>query len=77
LTNAAIHTTSDLIGQSILNLCKYPDVIPHLREEVIQVLQKYGWQKVALTEVRLLDSFLKETQRFKPVGMVFMARKAT
>ncbi|KXS97072.1 hypothetical protein AC578_10785 [Pseudocercospora eumusae] len=77
LTNAAIHTTSDLIGQSVLNLCKYPEVIPHLREEVIEVLQKYGWQKIALTEVRLLDSFLKETQRIKPVGMVFMARKAT
>ena len=44
LSLAAIHTTSDLITQSVVNLCKYPEVIPALREEALDVLSKYGWQ---------------------------------
>lgn len=69
LAVAAMHTTSDLVSQSILNLCAHPEVVAPLREEAISVLKQYGWQKVALTELRLLDSFLKETQRMKPINM--------
>lgn len=76
LALAAIHTTSDLLGQAVLNLCKYPEAIEPMREEAIRVLSQYGWQKAALTEMRLLDSFLKETQRIKPVQMASMHRKA-
>jgi hypothetical protein len=66
---AAIHTTSDLLCQALLNLCAHPELVAPLREEVKDVLGKYGWQKVALTELRLLDSFFKETQRLKPISM--------
>lgn len=69
LAVAAVHTTSDLLTQSLLNLCAHPEYCDQLRQEVVQVLGKYGWQKVALTELRLLDSFLKETQRLKPINM--------
>jgi cytochrome P450 len=69
LSIAAIHTTSDLVGQAILNLGAYPEMVEPLRKEAIEVLQKNGWRKVALTELHLLDSFLKETQRVKPIAM--------
>lgn len=76
LAIAAIHTTSDLLTQAMLNLCAHPEAVVPLRQEVLDVLGKYGWQKVALTELRLLDSFFKETQRLKPVGMAVMHRSA-
>jgi cytochrome P450 len=69
LSIAAIHTTSDLVGQAVLNLGAHPEMIEPLRKEAIEVLQKNGWKKVALTELYLLDSFLKETQRMKPIAM--------
>lgn len=66
---AAIHTTSDLLTQAVLNLCAHPDMLEPLREEARSVLRQHGWQKLALTELRLLDSFFKETQRLKPINM--------
>lgn len=66
---AAIHTTSDLLTQAVLNLCAHPEMLEPLREEALSVLKQHGWQKMALTELRLLDSFFKETQRMKPISM--------
>ncbi|KAH9844886.1 MFS general transporter [Teratosphaeria destructans] len=54
----AIHPTSDLLGQAVLNLATYSE-----------------W-KIALAEFYLIDSFLKETQRMKPIGMTSMRRLA-
>lgn len=66
---AAVHTTSDLLGQAVLNLATYPEYTQAMREEVVSVITKYGWKKIALNELRLIDSFLKETQRLKPITM--------
>ncbi|KAJ5042432.1 uncharacterized protein L3040_004981 [Drepanopeziza brunnea f. sp. 'multigermtubi'] len=77
LSVAAIHTTSDLLGQAVLNLGAHPEMVEPLRAEAVAVLQKHGWKKVALVELRILDSFLKETQRLKPIGMSSMHRQAT
>jgi cytochrome P450 len=74
---AAIHTTSDLLTQTILDLLVNPDLIQPLRQEAVEVLSKYGWKKLALTELRLLDSVFKETQRLKPIAMASMHREAT
>ncbi|SMY26650.1 unnamed protein product [Zymoseptoria tritici ST99CH_1A5] len=77
LSIAAIHTTSDLLGQTVLNLCVHPELLEPLRQEAISVLKSYGWQKQALTELRLMDSCLKETQRMKPVQLASSNRLAT
>ncbi|KAG4432671.1 hypothetical protein IFR05_011849 [Cadophora sp. M221] len=77
LSIAAIHTTSDLLGQALLNLGTRTEMMEPLRKEAVEVLEKYGWQKVALAELRILDSFLKETQRLKPIAMASMHRLAT
>ncbi|USW55910.1 Putative cytochrome P450 [Septoria linicola] len=76
LAIAAIHTSSDLLCQAILNFCAHSDIQTPLRQEAVDVLKKYGLQKVALTELRLLDSFFKETQRLKPINMASMHRSA-
>lgn len=77
LAVAAIHTTTDLLCQALLNLCAYPETMAPLRQEAAEVLGQHGLQKIALTELRLLDSFFKETQRLKPITMATMHRSAT
>jgi cytochrome P450 len=67
LTLAAIHTTTDLLSQTMVNIATYPEMFTALREEVIRVLSKHGLKKAALADLKLMDSFLKETQRMKPI----------
>jgi cytochrome P450 len=76
LIQVAIQTTSDLMCQSVLNLCAHPEYVQPLREEAAAVLGKHGLFKESLSELRLLDSFIKETQRLKPVSMASMHRRA-
>ena len=66
---AAIHTTTDLAMQTIITLARFPDVIPELRDEIVSVLRKEGWNKSALFNMKLLDSVIKETQRLKPINL--------
>ncbi|GLB16874.1 hypothetical protein AtubIFM61612_006729 [Aspergillus tubingensis] len=66
LSLAAIHTTSDLLTQTIFYLAEREDVIKALRNEVIGVLQNDGWTKSTFNDLKLMDSVLKESQRLKP-----------
>lgn len=69
LSTAAIHTTTDLANQTLLNLAQYPEVVTELRKEVVAVLQANGWKKTSLYNLKLLDSVLKESQRLcRPPG---------
>lgn len=65
---AAIHTTSDLTSQVILDLARNPEFIQPLREEISSVLKAEGWKKTALYNLKLLDSCIKESQRMKPIN---------
>jgi cytochrome P450 len=76
LVQVAIQTTSDLMCQTVLNICAYPEYVEPLRQEIIEVLGTRGLSKEGLAELRLLDSFIKETQRLKPVSMASMHRRA-
>ncbi len=69
MSNAAIHTTSDLLSQTILELLAHPELIQPLRDEIIEVLRIHGWTKTGLYNLKLMDSVLKETQRIKPIQM--------
>lgn len=66
LTLAAIHTTTEAMTQAMLDLCEHPEVAQSIREEVIRVIGSEGWSKTALYKLRLMDSFLKESQRVHP-----------
>lgn len=64
---AAIHSTSDLLTKTILEICAHPDLIDDLREEAARVFKQHGLKKTAIHELRLMDSVIKETQRIKPL----------
>ncbi|KAJ4357135.1 uncharacterized protein N0V89_001710 [Didymosphaeria variabile] len=77
LSFAAIHTTTDLLCQTLLLLSNEPELIAPLRDEIINVLRVEGWKKSALFNMKLLDSAIKEAQRIKPNGLTGMRRLAT
>jgi cytochrome P450 len=66
LSLAAIHTTSDLLCKIIYRLCQYPEYLQPLRSEISSVLGQDGWKKSSFVKLKLLDSFMKETQRLDP-----------
>ncbi|KAI8211232.1 Cytochrome P450 monooxygenase [Colletotrichum sp. SAR 10_76] len=66
LTVVAIHTTSDLLQQTMIDIAMNPEILAPLREEVITVLGSQGLKKTALYNMKLMDSVIKESQRMKP-----------
>ncbi|KAK1561294.1 cytochrome P450 [Colletotrichum navitas] len=77
LSLVAIHTSTDLLVETMLYLAKDPSLINALRKEIIEVLSADGWKKTALFNMKLMDSVLKEAQRLKPTTIAIMNRVAT
>ncbi|KKZ60376.1 hypothetical protein EMCG_04891 [[Emmonsia] crescens] len=77
LSLAAIHTTSDLATQVILDIAAHPEIIEPLRKEIFGALSESGWKKTSLYKMKLLDSVIKESQRMKPIGSISMTRVTT
>ncbi|KAJ3548702.1 hypothetical protein NM208_g877 [Fusarium decemcellulare] len=77
LSLLAIHTTYDLLQQTMIDLGRNPQFIEPLRKEVIEKLSVEGWKKTSLFKMKLLDSAIKETQRLKPGSIVTMRRYVT
>ncbi|KAI1843278.1 hypothetical protein JX266_010452, partial [Neoarthrinium moseri] len=75
LTVASIHATTGALTIALTDLATYPTVAAQIRAEVIQVLSDGGWSKQALYNMKLMDSFLKESQRLHPPSDVSMNRK--
>lgn len=66
---SAVHSTIDLLSQTILNLAERPELVDELRQEIIAVRESQPWGKAAFYKLGLMDSVLKETQRIKPVSI--------
>ncbi|TLD18127.1 hypothetical protein PspLS_10427 [Pyricularia sp. CBS 133598] len=66
LANAS---STDVLAQTLLNICQNPELIGPLREEMKRETRD-GWQSTTLSNLRLLDSVIKETLRLKPIGSV-------
>ncbi|KAL5332214.1 cytochrome P450 [Aspergillus crustosus] len=80
LALGSIHTSSDLLNQVIIDLCERSDweeLACEMRKEITNALDETGWQKIALNNLKLMDSILKESQRMKPASLVTLGRKAT
>ncbi|ESK83522.1 cytochrome p450 [Moniliophthora roreri MCA 2997] len=60
---AAIHTTSMSFTHALYHLAANPHLAGPLREEVATTVGTKGWSKAAMVQTRLMDSFLKESQR--------------
>ncbi|RFN48892.1 putative cytochrome p450 monooxygenase (lova) [Fusarium flagelliforme] len=67
LSLVAIHTTTDLLMETVFNIAKHPELLAPLREEIVRVLSTEGLKKTALLNLKLMDSVLKESQRLRPV----------
>lgn len=48
-------------------LARHPDMFQPLRDEIVEVLGRDGLKKTALYNLKLMDSFIKECQRLKPI----------
>ncbi|GFF56750.1 hypothetical protein IFM62136_03209 [Aspergillus lentulus] len=73
----ALHTTTDLLTQVILDLSTQPDLIAALRQEIISVKpQQNRWKNASLNQLLLMDSAIKESQRLKPTESILMRRYA-
>lgn len=62
----ALHTTTELLRQSLLDICAHPELIQPIRDEVKKAVNESGWTTAGLFKMQLLDSIIKETQRLKP-----------
>ncbi|KAK7457145.1 hypothetical protein VKT23_010445 [Stygiomarasmius scandens] len=71
---ASVHTTSLAFTYALYNLASRPELAEPLRKEVQTVVEKEGWSKVGMVQMRLLDSFLKESQRLNGVGATGLPR---
>ena len=76
LSLVAIHTTSDLLQQTMINIAMHPEILQPLREEAINVLTREGLKKTALYNLKLMDSVIKESQRLKPIFIGKSRRRA-
>ncbi|KAJ3547320.1 hypothetical protein NM208_g1575 [Fusarium decemcellulare] len=77
LSVVAIHTTTDLLLQTMSDIALHPELFEPLREEMIRVLTKEGLKKTSLQSLKLMDSVLKESQRLKPSLLGSFRRQAT
>ncbi|KAI1318921.1 cytochrome P450 [Xylariaceae sp. FL0255] len=73
---SALHTTTELLKQVLLDICMHPELIQPLRMEITAVLAEERWTTAGVFKMRLLDSVIKETQRLKPGSLVNLERKA-
>ncbi|KAI0408374.1 cytochrome P450 [Xylaria palmicola] len=68
---ASMHGTSFIALQSLLSLLGTPNALNEVREEIERVSQNElkgspVWTRHALGELKLMDSFMKETLRIRP-----------
>ncbi|KAF9869582.1 hypothetical protein CkaCkLH20_12975 [Colletotrichum karsti] len=79
LAVASIHTTSSTITQVLYDLAAYPEHTEELRQEVVEVLERFGgvFTKQSLSEMKKLDSWMKESLRMNGPDMTTFQRMAT
>ncbi|PIL27965.1 cytochrome P450 [Ganoderma sinense ZZ0214-1] len=76
LNFAAIHTTST-VTHMLTRLAEHPELLAPLRDEIEEsIAAEGGWTSVALANMWMLDSLLRETLRFHGIGLLGMGRKA-
>ncbi|KAI0107962.1 cytochrome P450 [Hypoxylon sp. NC0597] len=75
---AAIHTTAAANSQLIFDLCAHPELIPLLREEYGRVADEDGKiGKKGFFQMHIMDSIMKESQRFNPLLLITFERIIT
>ncbi|PAV15395.1 cytochrome P450 [Pyrrhoderma noxium] len=75
LNFAAIHTSSNTMSDALYHLAARPEFVAPLREEVEKVVAEEGWSKASMQKLRKIDSFLRETLRYRGIDFLTMRRK--
>ncbi|KAG5218141.1 putative O-methylsterigmatocystin oxidoreductase [Trichophyton interdigitale] len=73
---SALHTTTELLKQTLLDICMHPGLVQPIRDEVEEAVSQHGWTTAGLFKMQILDSVIKESQRLKPGLLVNLERKA-
>ncbi|KAI1076751.1 cytochrome P450 [Whalleya microplaca] len=74
---ASIHSSSATALSTLFDLMDHPDSLAEIREEISQVRKQYPtWNRNALGALKLLDSFMKESQRIHSLTQLTMQRWA-
>ncbi|RBR12476.1 uncharacterized protein FIESC28_08600 [Fusarium coffeatum] len=76
LSLVAIHTTTDLLTETLFNITLHPEILTPLREEIVSALRTAGMKKTSLYNTKLLDSVIKESQRLRPMLLGVFKRRA-
>lgn len=63
---SAMHTTSELLKQALLDICVDPELVSAIRDEINKAVEESGWSAAGVFKMQLLDSAVKETLRLKP-----------
>ncbi|OJJ34579.1 hypothetical protein ASPWEDRAFT_42561 [Aspergillus wentii DTO 134E9] len=78
LSLVSTHTTGQLWVNTVFDLAAYPEYFQPLRDEIKAVVEADGRLKHAsLPKLKLMDSFIKESQRLNPGEIASMHRVAT
>jgi len=77
ITNfSAIHTSANAITHALYHLAASPEFVQPLREEAEAIIREEGWSKAAMSKLRKMDSFLKESQRLNGFNAISIMRLA-
>lgn len=76
LNFASLHTSAQSFAHALFNLAAHPQYIEPLREEVKGVVGQYGWTQDSMSQLRKVDSFLRESQRVSCTCLTPVVRKA-
>ncbi|KAI0839477.1 cytochrome P450 [Hypoxylon sp. FL0890] len=75
---AAIHTTAAANSQLIFDLCAHPELISLVRDEFDRVANEDGKiSKKGFFQMHIMDSIMKESQRFNPLLLITFERIIT
>ncbi|KAK5310324.1 hypothetical protein LTR93_012056 [Exophiala xenobiotica] len=75
----AFHTTTSALVQTLYDLVARPEYIEPLRDEIRHVLSANDGRLTnnSMEQLKKLDSFMKESQRFNPIDYAVVRRYAT
>nr|L0MYS5.1 RecName: Full=Fusicocca-1,10(14)-diene-8beta,16-diol C-9 hydroxylase; AltName: Full=Cytochrome P450 monooxygenase PaP450-3; AltName: Full=Fusicoccin A biosynthetic gene clusters protein 7 [Diaporthe amygdali]BAM71032.1 fusicocca-1,10(14)-diene-8beta,16-diol C-9 hydroxylase [Diaporthe amygdali] len=74
---AAMHSTTDHLCQILIDLRDKTEVVAAARSELVDVVTREGWNQTALSQLKLMESIMKESQRMKPINRVINKRIVT
>jgi hypothetical protein len=66
LSIASLHTPIDALAHLLIDIADKPEVVQPLRDEIVETVSENGWRKAVYYKMKVMDSFLKESQRVHP-----------